>query len=468
MTNPTSSNPLGTLTTDGRLLFLTRILRLFAYGGLSVVLLLYLVAVGLSSTQIGLLLTLTLVGDTLVSLWITTVADRLGRRRMLICGAVLMVFAGGLFALTDNIHLLLIAATLGIISPSGYEVGPFLSIEQASLAHIVPNERRTAVFAWYNLVGSCATAVGALVGGGLVQALQSRQISELGSYQSVVVGYALVGVVLGAVFTRLSSRVEVNTVDLRRGDTVTRRHGDWESAGTPCPRVSPSPRLGLKSTALRVEVAAGPGNAKLPSSGRGFLGLRGSQRMILKLSALFSLDAFAGGFVLQSIVAYWFHVRFGVQPATLGGIFFAANILAGLSALSAARVAARIGLIRTMVFTHLPSNVLLIFVPLMPNLSLAITILLIRFSISQMDVPARQSYIMAVVSPEERSAAAGVTGVARTLGAALAPIIAGPMLADAALMSVPFFVCGGLKIIYDLLLYRSFRTVRPPEEQARP
>ena len=189
---------------------------------------------------------------------------------------------------------------------------------------------------------------------------------------------------------------------------------------------------------------------------------------MFKLSTLFSLDAFAGGFVLQSIVAYWFHVRFHVQPALLGGIFFGANILAGLSALAAAWVAFRIGLIKTMVFTHIPSNILLILVPLMPNLPLAITVLLLRFSISQMDVPTRQSYTMAVVDPDERSAAAGLTGVARTTGASLSPIFAGPLLAHAALMSVPFFLSGGLKILYDLLLYRSFRALRPPEEKALP
>ena len=187
--------------------------------------------------------------------------------------------------------------------------------------------------------------------------------------------------------------------------------------------------------------------------------------MVFRLSALFSLDAFGGGFVLQSMMAYWFHVRFGAEPALLGGIFFGANILAGLSALTAARVAARIGLVRTMVFTHIPSNVLLILVPLMPNLPLAVTLLLLRFSISQMDVPTRQSYTMAIISPDERSAAAGITGVARTTGASLSPMLAGPLMAIPALMSAPFFLAGGLKIIYDLLLYRDFRHLRPPEEK---
>ena len=185
----------------------------------------------------------------------------------------------------------------------------------------------------------------------------------------------------------------------------------------------------------------------------------------MRLSGLFALDAFAGGFVIQSFAAYWFHKRFGAEPAILGGIFFGANIFAGLSALAAAAIAKRFGLVNTMVFTHLPSNLLLLRVPLMPNLPLAIGVLLVRFSISQMDVPTRQSYTMAVVRPEERSAAAGVTNVVRTTGAAIAPLFAGAMLGSAALMNLPFYLAGGLKIVYDLLLYRSFKRHKPPEER---
>jgi MFS family permease len=411
---------LRTLTSDGHLLFGTRTVRMFAYGFLSVVLMLYLVQAGLSETQIGLLLTLTLLGDTVISLWITTAADRIGRRRMLMVGAVLMVFAGILFTLTRNFMLLLVAATIGVISPSGYEVGPFLSIEQAALSQIVANERRTQVFAWYNLVGSFATALGALGGGSLAQAAQGLGVTPLGSYRVIVICYAAMGLILGLLFTRLSPAVEIS---------------------------QNAPPLGFSS----------------PMRSR--FGLHRSRGVVFKLSALFSIDAFAGGFVLQSIVAYWFHVRFNVQPALLGGIFFGANILAGLSALSAAWVASKIGLIRTMVFTHIPSNILLILVPLMPNLPLAITMLLLRFSISQMDVPTRQSYTMAVVDPDERSAAAGITGIARTTGASLSPVFTGPLLAQAALLNVPFFLSGGLKIVYDLLLYRSFQAIKPPEEK---
>jgi len=195
------------------------------------------------------------------------------------------------------------------------------------------------------------------------------------------------------------------------------------------------------------------------------LGLHQSKRVVLKLSSLFAIDAFAGGFVVQSIAAYWFHLRFAVPASALGAIFFAANLLAGLSALAAAPLASRIGLIRTMVFTHVPSNILLMLVPLMPSLKLAITVFLLRFSISQMDVPTRQSYVMAVVAPDERSAASGVTGVARTAGAAISPSLAGMLLAVPGLIGIPFLLAGGLKVIYDVLLWRSFDAVRPAEER---
>jgi MFS family permease len=411
---------LHTLTSDGRILFGTRSLRLLAYGFLSVVLVIYLSQIGLSETQIGLLLTLTLIGDTVISLWITTRADRLGRRRMLLLGSILMIFAGILFAVTRHFIFLLVEATIGVISPSGNEVGPFLSIEQASLSQIVSDDQRTRILAWYNLAGSFATALGALIGGGLVQVGQSMGLAPVVSYRVIVIGYAIMGLFLALLFTMVSSKVELPKAEL----------------------LSP------------------PDEKK-----RRLLGLHRSRRVIFKLSALFSLDAFAGGFVLQSIVAYWFHVRYDVEPARLGSIFFGANVLAGLSALSAAWVASKIGLVRTMVFTHIPSNILLILVPLMPNLNLAILMLLLRFSISQMDVPTRQSYTMAVVNPDERSAAAGIAGIARTTGASLAPVLTGPLLAQAALLSVPFFLSGGLKIIYDLLLYRNFRALKPPEEQ---
>lgn len=414
---PLESRSLRELTHDGRLLFLTRMTRLFAYGLISVVLVLYLAALGLGDTQIGVLLSLTLVGDTVISLWLTTHADRWGRRLMLRVGASLMILAGVVFAVTKNPLLLLLAATVGVISPSGNEVGPFLSIEQAALSHVVPGVRRTEVFAWYALTGSLSTALGALAGGVIAQGLRAWMPPADG-YRAVVLVYAALGGVLIPMFSMLSPSVEV----------PHDAHG--------------SPKEGKRAR----------------------FGLQHSQRIVFRLSALFALDAFAGGFVIQSIVAYWFHVRFAVEPAVLGSIFFGANLFAGISALAAARVAARFGLINTMVFTHVPSNLLLILVPLMPNLPLAITMLLLRFSISQMDVPTRQSYTMAIVRPEERAAAAGVTGVARTTGASISPMFAQWMLGSTLLLNGPFILGGSLKIIYDWLLYRSFRSLKPPEE----
>jgi predicted MFS family arabinose efflux permease len=190
------------------------------------------------------------------------------------------------------------------------------------------------------------------------------------------------------------------------------------------------------------------------------LGLATSRNKVFKLAGLFTMDSFAGGFVVQAFVAYWFQRRFGVSPSVLGAIFFGANLLAGLSALMASRVARRIGLLATMVATHIPSNVLLFLVPFMPSLPLAITVLLLRFSISQMDVPTRQAYTMALVPAGERSAAAGVTGIARTVGASLSPMIAGPLYASATLASLPFLFAGGLKIVYDVLIWRTFRKVK--------
>jgi len=399
------------LSQDARRLFSARALRMFAYGSVSVILALYLAAMGLKEGQIGLLLSLTLIGDALISLWITTQADRIGRRRMLMLGGALMIAAGVVFGFSNQFILLAVVAFIGTLSPSGNEVGPFLPIEQAVLAQTTLPERRTQVFAWYNLTGSAATACGALVGGGLAQVLQSGGMPPLESYRMILLLYAFIGAGLMLLFSRLSPEAEPN---------------------------------------------------EPPPTGSRF-GLKRSRGIVLRLSALFAVDAFAGGWVVQSLMAYWFHVRWGVEPALIGAIFFGANLFAALSALAAARIAARFGLINTMVFTHIPSNILLILVPLMPSLPLAILVLMARFSISQMDVPTRQSYVMAVVDPAERSAAAGVTGIARTIGAACAPLLTGVFL-GAGLLSLPFFAAGGLKIAYDLALYRSFRTLKPQEE----
>jgi len=405
------------LDRDGRLLFAMRTVRMFAYGFLAVVLVLYLAAAGLDPLAIGIVLTLTLIGDTIISLWLTTNADRFGRRRTLIVGSALMIVAGIAFAFTSWVPLLILAGAIGVISPTGNEVGPFLAIEQAGLSQTIPDNRRTPTFAWYNLVGYVATATGALGAGLLSQALLDSGWAPLDAYRAIVIGYALLGLVMVVGFWQLDRGVE------------------------PAPREASTDGI------------------------RRRLGLGRSKKVVLKLSVLFSLDAFGGGFIPQSLMAYWFHIQYGVDPATLGLIFFGANLLAAASSLLAAPIAARIGLLNTMVFTHLPSNVLLILVPIMPNLQLAIAVLLLRYTLSQMDVPTRQSYVIAVVDPDERSAAAGVTGVARTTGAAISPSISSVLIASNGYAALPFYLAGGFKILYDLLIYREFRNVKPPEER---
>lgn len=406
------------LSNDIKLLFAARITRLFAYGFLSVVLALYLSEVGLSEQEIGLLFTLTLIGDAGISLWITTSADRIGRKRMLLLGSALMMFAGVMFLITNNFLLLIFASIIGVLSPSGNEIGPFLSIEQAALSQLIPDTKRTRTFAWYNLVGSFSTALGALCSGFLAKFLQNSGVTTIIAYKILIGSYILLGACLTVIFLKLSFASEA-------------QHS------TPI------------HTANR------------------FMGLHRSKSVVIKLSALAALDSFAGGFIIQSMLAYWFHIKFNADVQLLGSIFFGANILAGISSLLADRIARRIGLINTMVFTHIPSNILLFIVPLMPTLPLAIGVLLLRFGISQMDVPTRQSYIMAVVAPDERSAAAGVTTIARSIGASVSPALSGVFLANPMLLGMPFFLAGGLKIIYDFLLYFSFRALKPPEEQEK-
>lgn len=396
------------------LLFTTRIIRMFCYGFLAVILVLYLIEAGFTEKQIGLLFTLTLAGDAGISLWLTTHADGFGRKRTLLVGALLMLGAGIVFLLTRNILILTLASIIGVISPNDKEIGPFLAVEQAGLTQLAPDQSRTKLFAWYNLGGSFSSAFGALAGGWLAQFFQSSGWTALESYRFILMGYALGGFLLALLFLGVSPAIEADKT---------------------------------KTTQKKV------------------LGLHRSRNVVFKLSALFSLDAFAGGLLVQSMMAYWFHVKFGVDSGVLGSIFFGANILAGISALLAVKLAEKIGLINTMVFTHIPSNILLILVPLMPTLPLAIGVLLLRFSISQMDVPTRQSYTVAVVAPDERSAAAGVTAIARSVGASISPMLTGLFFSVPFLLSAPFFLSGGLKIVYDLLLFREFRSIKPPEEK---
>jgi MFS family permease len=397
------------LSRDGRLILLTCGLRSLAYGFLSVILGLYLDALGLPTTAIGWIFTAALAGGAVMTMMITAVADSYGRKALLIGGALLMALAGSIFAVSQNPLLLAIAAVFGTISPSGKEVGPFLSIEQAILPQTTEDQYRTTVFAAYNLVGSLCGALGALA-----VALPSLiSLAPLTGYRFLIWSYVFTAIAMIALFASLSPSVEARSK-------------------------------------TRSSMSA--------------IGLQRSRRMVVKLAGLFSLDAFAGGLIVQSIVAYWFFLRYDADLTTLGGIFFGTNLLAALSFLAAPAMARRFGLLDTMVFTHLPSNLLLLLVPVMPDLKWAVTALLARNLLSQLDVPTRQSYTMAIVHPDERAASAGVLSVARNVGASVAPLFTASVLADPA-VGLPFLLAGGLKIVYDLGIFAVFRKVRPPEEE---
>lgn len=398
------------LTFEGRLLFAARATRTFAFGWLSVVLALALAGRGLSSAQIGLVFTATMVEDALLTMLLSSLATRIGPARIMAWTAPLMTVGGVLLAVADRPWVLIAGAVLGTLSPNGQEAGPFSPMEQSILPDTVPLSARNRVFSWYNVFGFLPAALGALGAGAWLRTAPFLGLDDPAAYKVMSWAYAALGIVLCLLYARLSANRKAE-----RG-----------------PRPEPS--------------------AILPH------GPRRSTRIILELSALQGLDSLAGGFIMQSLLAYWFHLRFGVAPEALGALFFGTNLLSALSFLAASRVADRVGLLNTMVFTHLPSNVLLVAVPFMPSFPLAAGVLLARHLLSQMDVPTRQAFTVALVAPDERPLAAGLAASVRALAQSLAPALSGLVMGTAA-VGLPFFIAGGLKIVYDLSLYARFRGV---------
>jgi MFS family permease len=392
-------------------------LRSFAYGLLAVLLAVALSAAGERPAAIGAIITISLVGDFcgtyLIGLW----ADRWGRRRTLVALALLMAATGATFGLTRFYPALLVAAFFGTLGTTASETAPFLPIEQAMLAQIVPADQRTSLFARYNLVASFAGALGALAAG-LPDLLARAGLPGALGLRLMFGVYAALALLVALLAARLSPAVE-------------------------------APPASEKQTSKRWQRLLPP--------------LQRSRGIVLRLSALFSVDALAGGLVTQSLMVLFFHLRYGVPLAPLAALFFGANTLAALSFLAAAPLARRFGLLNTMVFSHLPSNVLLALIPLMPSFPLAASLLLVRQSLSQMDVPTRQAYTMALVAPEERTSAASVTSLARSAGSSTSPVVSGLLLQGAALsLGLPFIIAGALKAAYDLTLWGIFRRVQPP------
>ncbi|MGW8183094.1 MAG: MFS transporter [Burkholderiales bacterium] len=403
--------PPGTLH-DARVLLWTRGIRAFGDGYISLLLPYYLTLLGFDAFQVGIIITATLFGAGGMTLTIGLIAHRYRARSLLMAGSALLAVVALLLAHASDFWPLLIIAAFGVLNPASGDVTVFAPLEHSMLARSGTPQSRTALFARYSVVGSLVGALGAQAAG--VPALLGHWLglTPISAVQMMFLAYALLGICNLLLYRSLSPRIEA------------------------------------PSSAERAP-------------------LHRSKRIVYKLAALFSIDAFGGGFAVQSLIALWLFHRFELSIATASTIFFWTNILAAISFLIAARIAARFGLINTMVFTHLPANIFLILVPLMPTLPLAILFLCLRSALSQMDVPVRSSYVMAVVSPEERAAAASVTAVPRSFAAAISPSFAGYLLTLSP-FGWPLVICGALKIVYDLLLLGMFRAVRPPEERREP
>ena len=397
---------------------MARAIRSFGYGFTSILLGITLTSAGFSTLEVGLVLTAALVGDIIAIILVALFADRIGRRRMLVFLALLMAGSGLAFAFSRNLFVLLLAAFFGTLSPSSADNAPFAAIEQAILPQTCAEQRRMDAFARYNLMAQLAGAAGGLAV--IIPDILHRTMGMDTAFavRAMFAGYALIALAMGTLFLGMSEKIESSSREARS----------------------------LESAMLK--------------SGRP---LQKSRGIVMRLAALFALDAFAGGLVVQTILSLWFHMRFGVPLTVLGALFFGTNLLAAFSFPVAAWLAKRIGLLNTMVFTHLPSNFLLMLVPLMPVFPLAALCLLARQSLSQMDVPTRQAYTMTLVAPEERTAAASLTTMARSISLSLSPLLAGALLGGTALaLGLPFLLCGGLKASYDLALYSVFRKVKPP------
>ena len=402
-----------------RLIPVMRGLRSLAYGLLAVILSVVLAEEGFSPVAIGVLITVSLVGDMVGTYMIGLVADTWGRRRTLALLSLLMAGTGVIFGLVSSYPVLLVAAFVGTLGTTASETAPFLPIDQAILAQITAPSRRTALFARYNLVASLSAAGGALAAG-LPALLMGIGLPLASSIRLHFGTYAVLGLVVAGLSLRLSPSVEAPG----------------------------HPPIQVQSIRQRLTPP-----------------LHRSRGIVWRLVALFSVDALAGGLVVQTLMALFFHLRFGVSLTTLSALFFGANLLSALSFLAAVPLARRFGLLNTMVFTHLPSNVLLALVAFAPTFPVAATLLLLRQVLSQMDVPTRQAYTMALVAPEERTAAASVTSLARSVGSSTSPVLSGLLLQGPLLvLGLPFVLAGALKAAYDLTLWSIFRHVHLKEE----
>jgi MFS family permease len=393
-----------------RLLLTGRGVRAFGDGFVSILVPVYLTRIGFGAFEVGVLTTAMLLGPAMMTLMIGLIAHRLKTVRLLTTATTLIMLSGIGYAFQTEFWPLLIIALVGTLSPTASDVSVFAPLEQTLLSDAVVPQRRTSIFATYSLIGSVLSAVGCLFASAPEIVARTGLIPPNRALQGMFLVYAFLGAIAFMIYRQLKAPVEA---------TVR-------------------------------ESAIGP--------------LGPSRRIVFILAALFSLDSFGGGFFVQSLLALWLFDHFGLSLTAAGSLFFWSGLLSAFSYPVAARLARRIGLVNTMVFTHLPSNFCLMLVPFAPTLGIAIASLLIRSALSQMDVPARTSYVMAVVTPPERPAAASITAAPRSIAGAASPVLAGYLLGLSS-FGWPLVIGGGLNSLYDLLLLFMFRKVRPPEEQ---
>jgi MFS family permease len=403
------------ISIDGKLLLCARIVRTFAYGFLSVILAIYLKLIGFDDILIGIILSVTLINSIIFTLFASFYADRIGRRKTLLLYTAMMSISGIIFFVTENPLALIIAALLGTLNITGSETSAFLSIEQSILPQTIKdNRKRNTLFGFYNMVGTFAMGAGILIANLPIIIQNELEFDQIYAIKLLFLFYSLLGVLVIGIYLKLSSDIEIKK----------------EKTLKPISKIL---------------------NPK-------------SKKIVTKLSGLFAIDSFAGGFAIQSIVSFWFFTKFDIDLSLISYIFSIGSLLTAFSYLIAAKIADKIGLINTMVFTHIPSNILLILLAFAPTLEIAIVFYMIRMALSQMDVPTRQSYIVAVVEEDERTASAGITNLSRNIAQAISPSITGYIIGVLSL-SAPFIIGGLLKIIYDITLYINFRKIKPSDEE---
>ncbi|KAF7513596.1 hypothetical protein GJ744_008890 [Endocarpon pusillum] len=456
---------------DTKILCLQRLVRMFAYGGATVILALYLSSLGISEPKIGLFMTLTLLGDVVISLILTMIADGIGRRRMLGLGSLLMTASGIVFATCSNYWVLVAASVLGVISPSGNEIGPFKAIEESTISQLVSSKERSSVLAWYILFGSAGTAGGTISCGWATQSLQMhRGWTALESYRVLFWAYAVLGLVklaLSLILTPAAEQGRPPTAPKPTANAGETRPllAEQQNGAVITPNIPSSPHrdhddspIIQKPSSTHPTILQALKSLLPPLSPE-------SQSILTKLCLLFAIDSIASGLTPASWITYWLHVKFHLAEGSLGTLFFFLSILSSGSNLVASSIARRIGLIKTMVLTHMPASVALSLVPLPGSVVVVMALLAFRASTSSMDQAPRQAFLAGAVLPHERTAVMGMVNVVKTLSQSLAPVVTGA-LAGKGEFWVAFVVAGALKLAYDVLMLALFWGYRTQEERA--